>query len=83
MHIIFWIITFFISFLKDQRKDLITIYKMNKKKTKFQWTEECKKAFSDIKELLIILLVLYMLTANNKFKLESNRCKITAGVAQF
>ena len=44
-------VNFFSSFLPNLRRLLIPIYDLQKKSKKFKWTEEAKKAFSDIKEL--------------------------------
>ena len=45
---------------------------MQKKSKKFKWTEEAKKAFKDIKELLISPPVLRAPTPNGLFQLESD-----------
>ena len=44
---------FLSSFLPNLRRLLIPIYDLQKKAKKFKWTEEAKKAFNEIKKLLI------------------------------
>ena len=41
------------SFLPNLHRLLIPIYDLQKKAKKFKWTEEAKKAFNEIKKLLI------------------------------
>ena len=65
-------VNFLSSFLPNLRRLLIPIYDLQKKSKKFKWTEEAKKAFSDIKELLISPPVLKVPTPNGLFHLESN-----------
>ena len=40
-------------FLPNLRRLLIPIYNLQKKAKKFKWTDEAKKAFNEIKKLLI------------------------------
>ena len=47
------IVNFLSSFLPNLRRLLIPIYDLQKKAKKFKWTEEAKKAFKEIKKLLI------------------------------
>ena len=44
---------FLSSFLPNLCRLLIPIYDLQKKAKKFKWTEEAKKAFNEIKKLLI------------------------------
>ena len=46
-------VKFLSSFLPNLRRLLIPIYDLQKKAKKFKWTEEAKKAFNEIKKLLI------------------------------
>ena len=46
-------VNFLSSFLPDLCRLLIPIYDLQKKAKKFKWTEEAKKAFNEIKKLLI------------------------------
>ena len=46
-------VNFLSSFLPNLRRLLIPIYDLQKKAKKFKWTEEAKRAFNDIKKLLI------------------------------
>ena len=46
-------VNFLSSFLPNLRRLLIPIYDLQKKAKKFKWTEEAKKAFNEIKKLLI------------------------------
>ena len=50
---------------------LIPIYDLQKKAKKFKWTEEAKKAFNEIKKLLINPPVLKAPTPDGLFRLES------------
>ena len=47
------IVNFLSSFLPNLHRLLIPIYDLQKKAKKFKWTEEAKKAFNEIKKLLI------------------------------
>ena len=46
-------VNFLSSFLPNLCRLLIPIYNLQKKAKKFKWTEEAKKAFNEIKKLLI------------------------------
>ena len=46
-------VDFLSSFLPNLHRLLIPIYDLQKKAKKFKWTEEAKRAFNDIKKLLI------------------------------
>ena len=46
-------VNFLSSFLPNLHRLLILIYDLQKKAKKFKWTEEAKKAFNEIKKLLI------------------------------
>ena len=46
-------VNFLSSFLPNLRRLLIPIYDLQKKAKKFKWTDEAKKAFNEIKKLLI------------------------------
>ena len=51
---------------------MIPIYDLKKKAKKFKWTDETKKAFNEIKELLVSLPVLKAPTPDGLFHLESD-----------
>ena len=51
---------------------MIPIYDLQKKAKKFKWTDEAKKAFNEIKKLLINPPVLKAPTPNGFFRLESD-----------
>ena len=64
----FWgMVNFLSSFLPNLRRLLIPIYDLQKKAKKFKWTEEAKKAFNEIKKLLINPPVLKALTPDGLF----------------
>ena len=65
-------LNFLSSFLPDLRRLLKLIHGLQKKSKRFKWTEEAKKAFNDIKELLISPPVLKTPTPDGLFCLESN-----------
>ena len=65
-------VNFLSSFLPNLRQLLIPIYDLQKKSKKFKWTEEAKKAFNDIKELLISPPVLKAPVPDGLFCLESD-----------
>ena len=58
---------------------LIPIYDLQKKAKKFKWTEEAKRAFNDIKKLLINPPVLKAPTPDGLFHLESNTSREGVG----
>ena len=51
---------------------MIPIYDLQKKAKKFKWTDEAKKAFNEIKKLLISPPVLKAPTPDSLFQLESD-----------
>ena len=59
-------------FLPNLCRLLIPIYDLQKKAKKFKWTEEAKKAFNEIKTLLINPPVLKVPTPDGLFQLESD-----------
>ena len=65
-------VNFLSSFLPNIRQLLIPIYDLQKKSKKFKWTDEAKKTFKDIKELLISPTVLRAPTPDGLFQLESD-----------
>ena len=65
-------VNFLSSFLPNLRRLLIPIYDLQKKAKKFKWTEEAKKAFNEIKKLLINPPVLKAPTPDGLFRLESD-----------
>ena len=65
-------VNFLSSFLPNLRRLLIPIYDLQKKVKKFKWTEETKRAFNDIKKLLISPPVLKAPTPDSLFCLESD-----------
>ena len=68
-------VNFLSSFLPNLCRLLIPIYDLQKKAKKFKWTEEAKKAFNEIKKLLISPPVLKAPTPNGLFQLESDTSK--------
>ena len=60
-------VNFLSSFLPNLHRLLIPIYHLQKKAKKFKWTEEAKKAFNEIKKLLINPLVLKAPTPDGLF----------------
>ena len=65
-------VNFFLSFLSNLCRLLIPIYDLQKKAKKFKWTEETKRAFNDIKKLLISPPLLKAPTPDGIFCLESD-----------
>ena len=65
-------VNFLLSFLPNLPGLLIPIYDLQKKAKMFKWTEEAKRAFNDIKKLLISPPVLKAPTPDGLFCLESN-----------
>ena len=72
-------VNFLSSFLPNFRRLLIPIYDLQKKAKKFKWTEEAKRAFNDIKKLLISPPVLKAPTPDGLFHLESNTSREGVG----
>ena len=60
-------VNFLSSFLPNLCRLLIPIYDLQKKAKKFKWTEEAKKAFNEIKKLLINPPVLKAPTTDGLF----------------
>ena len=65
-------VNFLSSFLPNLRRLLIPIYNLQKKAKKFKWTEEAKKAFNEIKKLLINPPILKAPTPDGLFQLKSD-----------
>ena len=65
-------VNFLSSFLPNLCRILIPIYDLQKKAKKFKWTEEAKKAFNEIKKLLINPPVLKAPTPDGLFWLKSD-----------
>ena len=72
-------VNFLSSFLPNLRRLLIPIYNLQKKAKKFKWTDETKKAFNEIKKLLISPPVLKAPTPDGLFQLESDTSKEGVG----
>ena len=72
-------VNFLLSFLPNLHRLLIPIYDLQKKAKKFKWTEEAKKAFNDIKKLLISPPVLKAPTPDGLFCLESDTSREGVG----
>ena len=69
----FWgMVNFLSSFLPNLRQLFIPKYNLQKKAKKFKWMDEAKKAFKDIKELLVNPPVLKEPTPDGLFHLESD-----------
>ena len=65
-------VNFLSSFLLNLQCLLIPIYNLQKKSKRFKWTQEAKKTFKEIKELLISPPVLRGPTPDGLFQLESD-----------
>ena len=72
-------VNFLSSFLPNLHRLLILIYDLQKKAKKFKWTEEAKKAFNEIKKLLINPLVLKAPTPDGLFRLKSDTSREGVG----
>ena len=72
-------VNFLPSFLPNLCRLLIPIYDLQKKAKKFKWTEEAKKAFNEIKKLLINPPVLKAPTPDGLFRLESDTSREGVG----
>ena len=72
-------VNFLSSFLPNLRRLLIPIYDLQKKAKKFKWTEEAKKAFNEIKKLLINPPVLKAPTPDGLFQLKSDTSRESVG----
>ena len=73
------IVNFISSFLPNLQRLLIPIYDLQKKAKQFKWTDEAKKAFNEIKKLLVSLPVLKAPTPYSLFQLESDTSKEGVG----
>ena len=58
---------------------MIPIYDLQKKAKKFKWTDEAKKAFNEIKKLLVSPQVLKAPTPDGLFQLESDALREGVG----
>ena len=65
-------VNFLSSFLPNLHRLLIPIYDLQKKAKKFKWTDEAKKAFNEIKKLLVSPPVLKAPTPDGLFRLKSD-----------
>ena len=72
-------VNFLSSFLPNLRRLLIPIYDLQKKAKMFKWTEEAKKAFNEIKKLLINPPVLKAPAPDGLFQLESDTSREGVG----
>ena len=72
-------VNFLSSFLPNLCRLLIPIYGLQKKAKKFKWTEEAKKAFNEIKKLLINPPVLKAPTPDGLFQLKSDTLREGVG----
>ena len=72
-------VNFLSSFLPNFCRLLIPIYDLQKKAKKFKWTEEAKKAFNEIKKLLINPPVLKVPTPDRLFRLKSDTSREGVG----
>ena len=61
------LVNFLSSFLPNLRRLLIPIYDLQKKAKKFKWMDEAKKAFNEIKKLLVCPPVLKVPTPDGLF----------------
>ena len=66
-------VNFLSSFLPNLCRLLIPIYDLQKKAKKFKWTEEAKRAFNDIKKLLINPPVLKAPTPDGLLESDTSR----------
>ena len=72
-------VNFLSSFLPNLRRLLIPIYDLQKKAKKFRWTDEAKKAFNEIKKLLVSPPVLKAPTPDGLFQLKSDTSRDGVG----
>ena len=72
-------VNFLSSFLPNLRRLLIPIYDLQKKAKKFKWTDKAKKAFNEIKKLLISPPVLKAPTPDGLFRLKSDTLREGVG----
>ena len=73
------IVNFLSTFCKNLRELLIPIYKLMKKRPRFQWIDKYQKAFEEIKQLLIKRPILRMVSGEGIFRLESDTSRTAAG----
>ena len=72
-------VNFLSSFLPNLCRLLIPIYDLQKKAKKFKWTEEAKKAFNEIKKILINPPVLKAPKPDGLFQLKSDTLREGVG----
>ena len=72
-------VNFLSSFLPNLRWLLIPIYDLQKKAKKFKWMDEAKKAFNEIKKLLVCPPVLKLPTPDDLFRLKSDTSREGVG----
>ena len=72
-------VNFLSSFLPNLRRLLIPFYDLQKKAKKFKWTDEAKKAFNEIKKLLISPPVLKAPTPDGLFRPKSDTLREGVG----
>ena len=72
-------VNFLSSFLPNLRRLLISIYDLQKKAKKFKWMDEAKKAFNEIKKLLVSPPVLKAPTPDSLFHLRSDTLREGVG----
>ena len=72
-------VNFLLSFLSSLRRLLIPIYGLQKKAKKFKWMDKVKKAFNEIKKLLVSPPVLKAPTPDGLFQLESDTLREGVG----
>ena len=70
---------FLSSFLPNLQRLLIPIYDLQKKAKKFKWTDETKKAFNEIKKLLVCPPVLKAPTPDGLFQHKSDTSRDGVG----
>ena len=76
-------VNFLSIFLKDLQITLTPIYYLTKKGIPFVWTEECQKAFDDIKKALTNPPVLVMPNETGQFVLVSDTSTIGCGATLY
>ena len=72
-------VNFLSSFLPNLQRLLIPFYDLQKKAKKFKWTYKAKKAFKEIKKLLVSPPVLKALTPDGLFQLKSDTLREGVG----
>ena len=76
-------VNFLSIFLKELQIKLVPIYQLTKKGIPFVWTEECQKAFEDIKKALTSPPVLVMPNTTGKLVLVSDTSIIGCGATLY